>query len=414
MNIIVNANNKLRKVYGNILKTDLPIVNNINYDNHNAIILKNSMINDKILYGIFVHNTNRGRAQGGLRIKQYPSFDDMISDGLRLSKGMTYKNSLANLWWGGGKAIINYPDYDTYLSNKKEILHEFAELLNELDGYYITATDMGATTKDMDIIYEKSRFVTTISKEKGGSDNPSESTARGIYEGLKSLAKYLNKDLTDLKISIQGFGSVGYNLYKLLKLSNVNGINIYDICENNIEKINSKDFFYTETIDSDSFVMDNVDILCPCATGNIFTTKNIDKIKARYIIGGANNQLENDELAYGLHLRNILWIPDYLINRMGIVNCANEFFGSITESEKYTHFDRTYEYSIPSLMKYILEESEKKNIPPLILTNQIAEKNLNKINPILGNSSNKLDVIYNREFNRNTNICDLTGISLHK
>ena len=408
MNILFKSkSNKLSYLLGNVNYKNL-ILNNPHY-NHEMIVLQDSSIKN-INFGIFIHNTNRGRAQGGLRIKNYRSMDNMIEDGLKLSKGMTYKNSLADLWWGGGKGIINYENYDNFVNNKEIIFKEYAQLLNELDGYYVTATDLGATTEDMDTLFKYSRFVNTISKNKGGSSNPSHRTAEGVFTAIQSFCDLKNKKLKDTTFAIQGLGSVGKNIYKFLKKNGVTNIKVYDCEKKNIQA--DDEFFLTDNIDD--FLASDVDILCPCAIGSIITEDNYNNIKAKYILGGANNQLADDILAQKLHDKNIIWIPDYLVNRMGIVNCADEFFGGISEKDILKHYDEDNNNSIPYIMKCILNNSSYSNkITPLDITNNLANNKLKEFHPIFSNNSIEKGNKFIRSKANYLTKCSLTGFPIN-
>ena len=326
------------------------IKNSIDYDNHEAIFYESG--ND-YLFMTFIHNTNRGMSQGGARFyNEYNDIYELIDDGLRLSKGMTYKNSLAGLNWGGGKGIIYAP------VKSQHILEKYGQFISSLNGCYYTAEDVGLNTDDIDVIYSKCRYTTCISEEYGGSGNPSAYTARGVVTALDTVLKFNNTDITNLVIGIEGLGNVGSQVLKMLLKKYPKQI---FVSENNPEQLKSNSrYLHSDKVLVTSNLLDkNIDIYIPCAMGNTINTDTIDKISAKIICGAANNQLEHNDLSKTLHNRGIIYVPDYLINRMGIVNCSNEMYGHLKcDYDIEKHFDPDYDHSIPSIINNLLSNSD--------------------------------------------------------
>ena len=352
------------------------------------------------LLSAFVHRTNRGQAAGGIRYWSYNTFEDFIRDGLRLSKGMTHKNALAGLWWGGGKGVVAYnPNYDKNNSEvRTSIYQEYGESITSLNGCYVTAEDVGTNVNDMANIFSKTRFTTCIPFNLGGSGNPSIPTARGVVAGMKAALKFLSSgSLKGKIIAVQGTGNVGSPLIKYLFDEKVKKIIACDIFENNVEKLKSE--FQNKNLEISlvnkndmSILSAECDILAPCATGAILNSKTISEIKAKIICGAANNQLEDpikDDIE--IFKRNIIYVPDFLTNRMGIVNCANEQYGYVNEDKFIErHLQQNWDHSIYQTTLKVLNESRKTGKPTGNVAVRLADKLSKENHPIFGHRGSEI------------------------
>ena len=274
---------------------------------------------------IAVHNTTLGPALGGTRMWTYASDMDALQDVLRLSRGMTFKAAISGLNLGGGKAVIIG---DPRGSLKSEaFMRRFGMFVDNLNGKYITAEDVGTTTKDMEYISMSTEHVTGIPVNMGGSGDPSPVTAYGTYLGIKaSMKKYTgSENLAGKRVVIQGVGNVGYYLCELLRKDGAD-IFVYDIFEDKLQRV-VKEFGATVISESEVYSYD-ADVFAPCALGSILNEKTIPELKVAIVAGGANNQLA-DEAADGQRLkeRGILWAPDFLINAGGLCNVYTELEG---------------------------------------------------------------------------------------
>ena len=273
---------------------------------------------------VAIHNTTLGPALGGCRMWNYKSEEDAIIDVLRLSKGMTYKASIAGLNLGGGKAvIIGNPKKD----KTEKLFRSFGRFVEGLGGRYITAEDVGTNIYDMENVRIETSYVTGIAKSLGGSGDPSPVTAFGVYMGIKaSVKEKFNKNsLNGLKISVQGLGHVGTHLVELL---NKEGADIYitDIDNARVEDILEK--YDCTYISPDKIIGKDVDIYAPCALGATINKDSIPKLKCKIIAGGANNVLQEAQRdSKLLTKKDILYAPDYVINAGGLINVANELEG---------------------------------------------------------------------------------------
>lgn len=263
-----------------------------------------------------IHDSTLGPALGGCRVWNYASDDAALTDALRLSKGMTYKNGLARLALGGGKSVVRT---DLATVDRIVLFEEFGNFIEYLGGTYITAEDVNSTLADMEVIKTKTKHVATV----GASGNPSPFTAYGVYCGIKASVSYKlrRQSLTGLKVAVQGVGETGGRLAELLA---VDGCQIYaaDVNQKNIDLLRKK-FDFKRIAKGDIYGVD-CDIFAPCALGGIINDKTIEQLKCTIVAGSANNQLLSEEHGDMLRQRNILYAPDYAINAGGVINISCE------------------------------------------------------------------------------------------
>lgn len=273
---------------------------------------------------IAVHNTTLGPALGGTRMWEYATDLAAIRDVMRLSRGMTFKAAITGLNLGGGKAVI----IGNPRTGKSEaLMRRFGKFVNNLAGKYITAEDVGTTTKDMEYIRMETPHVTGIPVSMGGSGDPSPVTAYGTYLGIKASMKRLtgNDNLAGRNIIVQGFGNVGYYLCKHLNKENAN-IFGFDIYEDKLKRV--VDEFGVKVISNDQVYTMEADVYAPCALGATVNEETIPGMNVSVIAGGANNQLRDEiEDAQRLRDKGILYAPDFAINAGGLINVYTELEG---------------------------------------------------------------------------------------
>jgi len=366
---------------------------------HEGWFCKISEKYDMIL-GAFIHRTNRGQAAGGVRYWSYDTIEDYFRDGLRLGAGMTFKNALAGLWWGGGKGVIAHnPEYDKMDSVvRKYIYQEYGLFMSTLNGCYVTAEDVGTSVEDMANVFSGTRFTTCIPSKFGGSGNPSTPTARGIISGMEAALDFLQIGKLEGKtVVVQGLGHVGEPLINFLFERNVKKIIGTDINQEIINSIKNK---FSEKnleirlVDKNdlSIFSEDCDIFSPNATGAILNSKTISLLKAKIICGAANNQLEDMHVDGNLlHKKGIVYVPDFLTNRMGIVTCANEQYGYINNDPLIeNHFSGEWKHSIFNLTKQVLTEAKEKNIPTAEIALMLADKLSKENHPIFGHRGKEI------------------------
>jgi glutamate dehydrogenase/leucine dehydrogenase len=369
------------------------------FDAHEGLFFQLSKTND-ILQGVFVHNTVRGQAGGGVRFWHYNTLEEYLRDGLRLSRAMTQKIALAGLWWGGGKGVmVRNPSIQNGDSGiRAAVYRDFGSLCTRLRGCYVAAEDVGTTVTDMENIFTRSRYTTCIPKELGGSGNPSILTAKGVLCGMEAALDFLGSGtLKGKSVAVQGLGNVGGALVNFLFEKGIAKIIGHDIREAVIEefrKIYPGDRLELKLVDraDNSIVECECDILSLNATGGVLTPDTIPLVKARIICGGANNQLEDavrdDAL---LHERGITYIPDFVANRMGIVNCANEQYG-VMDRDAYIerHLGREWAHSIHNTIKEMLKKSNDTGTPPGAIAMKMANELAAEPHPIFGHRGRQI------------------------
>ena len=256
---------------------------------------------------IAIHSSKSGPAIGGCRFRHYQTYEQGLTDVLRLSRGMTEKNNAADIPFGGGKAII-FNDQP----KSTDLLEAFASFLNYLEGIYYSAEDMGISLQDIKLVGKYTPYV---------FDNvdPGSYTAKGIFYSIQSALKfYLQKDIKDSVISLQGAGSVGSQLANLLGEMGAT-IYIQDIDQDKLKNLSTTSIHIVENA-----LTQECDLLSPCAVGGIFTESSIQNLGCKIIAGGANNQLLTPSIDSDLYKKGIHYIPDVLINSGGVIGLTKD------------------------------------------------------------------------------------------
>lgn len=271
---------------------------------------------------VAIHSTALGPALGGTRFYPYRSGDDALVDVLRLAKGMTYKSALAGLDLGGGKAVIIG---DPATTKTEALLRTYARFVDSLGGRYFTAEDVGTTQADMDLIARETRCVTGTSPLLGGSGDPSEATARGVYWAMRATAAHLEggADLTGLHVVVSGAGKVGTALVRLL-LADGAKVTVADVNPAAVDRLVAEGATGVQPADAHRAACD---IFAPCALGAVLNARSIPELHCRAVVGAANNQLETESDGDALAQRGILYVPDFVVNAGGVINIADELIG---------------------------------------------------------------------------------------
>ncbi len=310
---------------------------------------------------IAIHSTVIGPAAGGCRMWDYASSAEALTDVLRLSKGMSYKNALANIRFGGGKAVIIG---DAAKHKTAALFRAFGRHVNHQGGAYITAEDVGVRVADMEEVAVETPYVSGLSQQgSAAGGDPSPWTARGVYVGILEAAKHhLGADsLKDVRVAVQGLGGVGYSLCGWLHKAGAKLV-VTDINQVRVDQVVQE--YGAVAISTEGIVGADVDVLAPCALGAVINERSVEQLKASIVAGAANNQLATPE--DGRHLRqlNILYAPDYVINAGGIICAEGEYYGEISEQEVSDRVD-----AIGSRLKSIFIEASATGRP----THEIAD-----------------------------------------
>jgi leucine dehydrogenase len=306
----------------------MTVFSNPGFDNHERVLFCRDEPTGLCAI-IAIHSTALGPAAGGTRLWTYASDDDALYDVLRLSQGMSYKNAMAGLKFGGGKAVImKMPGFD----GSDALFERFGEFVDTLGGDYITAEDVGMSEEIMATIARKTRHVSGLPLQSGkAGGDPSPKTAYGLCCGIRSAVKIgLGREgLDGVRVAVQGVGNVGYHLCKLLHAAGATLL-VSDLDETRVDRVCGE--FGAERVSSAEILHADADVLAPCALGAVLHEESIPRIRARIIAGGANNQLRSPEDGQRLADAGILYAPDYVINAGGIINVACEYFGGVDDA----------------------------------------------------------------------------------
>jgi leucine dehydrogenase len=279
---------------------------------------------------IAIHSTHLGPAAGGTRFWQYADANDAVTDALRLSRGMSFKNAMAGLPVGGGKGVILA---DANRTKTPELLAAFGRAIDSLGGRYITAEDVGMGDADMVAIARETRHVSGLPVGEGlAGGDPGPSTAMGVFLGVKAAIKRaLGKDSAQgVHVAIQGVGSVGGGLARLLAGEGAK-LTLADVDQARAARLAAE--LGGSVADAGNILSIEADVISPCALGAILTAESIAALNTPIVAGGANNQLATPEDGDRLHNRGILYAPDYVINAGGIINVTLEYLGQGDRAE---------------------------------------------------------------------------------
>lgn len=317
---------------------------------------------------IAIHNTVLGPGLGGTRMWAYAHEKDAIRDVLRLSRGMTYKASIAGLNLGGAKAVIIG---DAKTQKSEALMRKFGRFVENLSGKYITAEDVGTTTRDMEYVSMETDHVVGLPEILGGGGDPSPVTAYGTYVGMKASAKQAwgNDSLNGKTISVMGIGKVGMHLVEHLHQE---GATVYvsDINQDALKE--AADKYKAIPVSGDDMIDLDVDIFAPCALGAIINNHTIDRLKCQVIAGAANNQLE-DETIHGdlLRAKGIVYAPDFVINGGGLINVYSEYNGYVREVAM------AQTENIYQTLLNIYQRADERKINNQLAAIELAEKRIN-------------------------------------
>ncbi|KOY88045.1 leucine dehydrogenase [bacterium 336/3] len=358
------------------------VFDQINENNHEQVVFCNDP-QTGLKAIIAIHNTVLGPAAGGTRMWMYNSEAEALKDVLRLSRGMTYKNAVAGLNIGGGKAVIIG---DARKHKSEALFRAFGRFVDSLGGKYITAEDVGIGTQDIEQVAMETKYVSGMPKSLGGSGDPSPVTAYGVYVGMKAAAKkvYGSDSLAGKKVAVQGVGHVGQYLVEHLVKENAQVI-ISDIYEDRIQAL-TKQFSNLQVVDKDNIYDADMDIYAPCALGATVNDDTLSRLKCKIIAGAANNQLQ-DENRHGdlCGEKGILYAPDFLINSGGIINVYCEIAMPTYNSERaYEQTERIYQYTLD-----IIETAEREKINTHKAAVQLANKRIEAMAKLNSNSKNR-------------------------
>ncbi|MGK2285672.1 Leu/Phe/Val dehydrogenase [Pedomonas sp. V897] len=316
---------------------------------------------------IALHSTALGPAAGGCRMWRYASEEEALRDALRLSRGMSLKNAMADLALGGGKSVIMAPEgsYD-----RPALLRAFGRAVNSLGGRYITAEDVGTSVADMLVIRQETAHVSGLNSEPGKGGDPSPYTALGVYSGIKASVRHkLGKDsLAGLTIAVQGLGNVGRHLCTMLHRDGAKLI-VTDIAQDRVKS--AVDAWGAKAVGLDEILSVEADVLAPCALGAVLNAQTIDTLNVPVVAGAANNQLATAEDGERLRQRGILYAPDYVINAGGIIAVSHEILNQFDEPTVIAKVE-----AIGARLAGIFSQADKEGQSTAAVADRLAEEKI--------------------------------------
>jgi len=323
---------------------------------------------------IAIYSTALGPALGGTRFYPYPTAADAVADALRLSKAMAYKNALAGLDHGGGKAVIIG---DPACDKSEARLRAYGRFVESLGGRYYTACDVGTDSADMDIVSLETRFATGRTEANGGAGDSSVLTALGVFQGMRASAQHVwgNKELSGSRVGIVGVGKVGTHLTGLLLQAGAEVV-VTDVNADAVARVQAS-YPAVEVVSSeDEVIRSGLDIYAPCALRGAVNDQLLGALSARVICGGANNQLATPEVEDRLDERGITYAPDYCVNAGGVIQVADELHGfnfDRARARTLKIYDRTLE---------VLETAREEGCGTTAAASRLAERRMREVSRV--------------------------------
>jgi valine dehydrogenase (NAD+) len=325
---------------------------------------------------IAIYSTALGPALGGTRFYPYPDESAALADVLNLSRAMAYKNALAGLDLGGGKAVI-IGDPDKLKS--EALLRAYGRFVQSLNGRYITACDIGTYSEDMDIVARESRFVTGRTVPNGGAGDSSVLTAFGVFQGMRASAEHVwgSASLDGRTVGVEGVGKVGHRLVDHL-IEDGAKVVIFDTNASAAAKVHAKHPGVTVAASRAELVASPLEVYSPCALGGAVDDDTVKALTAKVICGGANNQLAHPGVEKMLADLGIVYAPDYLVNAGGGIQVADELHGF--------SFDRAKARAeqILGTTRQILALADADGVPPAVAADRLAERRITEVGRLRG------------------------------
>lgn len=323
---------------------------------------------------IAIHDTTLGPALGGLRMWDYADEGAALTDALRLARGMTYKNALAGLNHGGGKAVIIG---DARRDKSEALMRSFGRFLDSLGGRYITAEDVGMTEQDMEYINAETPWVVGNATVRGGSGDPSPFTAQGVIAGIRASLRecFGREDLGAFRYAVQGVGHVGLDLVRRLREHDAD-VRVTDVDPGRVQR--AVEELGCSAVAPDAIYDTDADVFCPCALGGVLDADTVARLRCRIVAGAANNQLAGDGDGDALHARGIVYAPDYAINAGGVMNVALELEGYRAE-RAHAMVER-----IEATLTSIYERARADAIPTWRAAHRLAETRIAEMARVRG------------------------------
>ncbi|MBV9205616.1 MAG: Glu/Leu/Phe/Val dehydrogenase [Actinobacteria bacterium] len=343
-------------------------------EHEQAVFCQDHATGLKAIIGIY--STALGPALGGTRFYPYDSEDEALADVLRLSEAMAYKNALAGLDHGGGKAVIIG---DPAQLKTEPLLRAYGRFIASLGGRYVTACDVGTYSEDMDVIARETRYVTGRTTAHGGAGDSSVLTALGVMHGMRAAARHAwgTTSLRGRVVGVEGVGKVGHRLVGHLLEAEADVV-ICDVSAAATEAVRARHPQVRAVDGIDALVAEKLDILAPCALGGTLTDHTVNSLTARIVCGAANNQLAHPGIEKLLADRDILYAPDYVVNSGGVIQVADELAGFNFERA------RAATEQIFATTARVLAIADSDGVPPSVAADRLAERRMSDVGRLRG------------------------------
>ena len=352
-------------------RNNLEILEHMGADGHEQLVVV-SDAGSGLKAIIAIHDTTLGPACGGTRIWPYMSEQEAVWDALRLSRAMTYKSAAADLPLGGGKGVIIA---DSHNDKTEALIRAYGRFVDTLGGRYLTTTDVGTTSRDMEYIKQETDYVVGLPTTAGGSGDTSIMTGLGLYMGMKACAKEVwgSDSLTGKTVAMQGFGKVASHTAHHLMKEDAKLV-VTDVFEGALDRAHDLGLM---VVKSDDIYDVECDIFSPCALGGVINPNTIPRLKCNIVAGGANNQLLAESDGEELHRLGIVYGPDYVLNSGGIINVESEITGEYSSERAREKTERIYE-----IMGRVISVSKTEEITTAEAADRLAEDRLKSVREI--------------------------------
>jgi leucine dehydrogenase len=319
---------------------------------------------------IAIHDTTLGPALGGTRFWGYQSDEEAIFDVLRLARGMTYKNAVAGLNLGGGKAVIIG---DNRTARREMIFRAHGRFVESLGGRYITAEDVGTSTADMDFVHMETEYVSGLATRSG---DPSPVTARGVFRAIQASARtrWGSESVAGKTVAVQGLGNVGFYLCRELHAAGARLV-VTDIDPEKVKRAVAE--CGARPVGADQIYGVQADIFAPCALGGVLNDETIPQLRVEIVAGGANNQLLEERHGDELERRGILYAPDFVANAGGVINVYSEIAGWSSQ-RALRKADEIYDTTLG-----VFEIAREQKIPTHLAADRLAERRLQAVGSLV-------------------------------
>ncbi|MFI0482661.1 Leu/Phe/Val dehydrogenase [Actinomadura sp. 9N215] len=325
---------------------------------------------------IAIYSTALGPSLGGTRFYPYGTEEEALADVLNLSRGMAYKNALAGLDLGGGKAVIIG---DPSIDKSEAMLRAYGRFVQSLNGRYYTACDVGTFSEDMDIVARESQYVTGRTVAHGGAGDSSILTAFGVFQGMRAAAKTVwgAPTLRGRRVGVEGVGKVGHRLVEHL-LEDGADVVICDVNQAAVDRVRSSHPEVEVVADTDTMVRTELDVYAPCALGGSLNDDTVPVLASKVVCGAANNQLAHGGVEKSLADHGVLYAPDYVVNSGGVIQVADEIGGFDFDRAK-ARATGIYETTLK-----IFALAADEGVPPAVAADRLAERRMSEVGRLRG------------------------------